>query len=306
MNAICKVAILGGTGYIGKNMLNSIGDSYSLSARNNFSNFDEKTDVIVNLIGKVKSKNAKEFEVANVEVLKKVFKKFLVSDAQLLIHISTIGVIEELYSEEVITENSPYNPNSLYGISKAKGEKWLIDKIPSLPIDKKVIILRPPMIYGENAEGNLKLLYQIISKGLPYPFAKFHNKRSFISVNNLSYLITKVIENRNLDNLSSGVYNISDDESLSTIEIVRMIAMILDKKPILLPLPISLINYITFIGDRLNLALNSNNVKKLTGDLVVDNNKIKTALGIEKLPYIASVELQKCILSYKRLEVIND
>lgn len=44
-------------------MLNSIGDSYSLSARNNFSNFDEKTDVIVNLIGKVKSKMQKNLKL---------------------------------------------------------------------------------------------------------------------------------------------------------------------------------------------------------------------------------------------------
>ena len=74
------------------------------------------------------------------------------------------------------------------------------------------------MIHGPNNKGNLNLLYSFVKKNIPYPFGSFENKRSFVSIDNLCFVIKELIENKEIP---SGVYNISDDQTLSTNELVR-------------------------------------------------------------------------------------
>ena len=64
------------------------------------------------------------------------------------------------------------------------------------------------MIHGPGNKGNLNLLYSFVKKGIPYPFGRYENKRSFVSIDNLCFVIKELIENKNI---TSGVYNISDE-----------------------------------------------------------------------------------------------
>ena len=77
------------------------------------------------------------------------------------------------------------------------------------------------MIHGPGNKGNLNLLYNLVSKGFPWPLGDFENKRSFCSIENLCFIIRELIER---DDIPSGIYNIADDVPLSTNEVVRLIA----------------------------------------------------------------------------------
>src|SRR5690606_16164829 len=117
---------------------------------------------------------------------------FLESDADLLIHISSLAAIEEFESATPLTESDECHPQSWYGQSKHTAEEWLFAQ--QLPENKKLIIVRPPMVHGPRDKGNLDLLYKLISKGIPYPLASFDNKRSFISIDNFSFFIEQIID----------------------------------------------------------------------------------------------------------------
>src|SRR5690606_36771236 len=159
----------------------------------------------------------------------------------------------------------------------------------------RLFIIRPCMIHGPGNKGNLNLLYKVVEKGIPWPLAAFHNQRSFLSIDNLSYLINQMIEQ---PDLPSGVYNFADDEPLSTHELVSLISETLEKKPLLWAIPTGLVRSLVKVGDVLPLPLNSERLKTLTESYVVSNTKIKSALGITELPLSAKEGLEKTVRSF--------
>lgn len=150
------------------------------------------------------------------------------------------------------------------------------------------------MIHGPGNKGNLNLLYKFVKKGIPYPLAAFENKRSFLSVENLCFVIKEFLEK----DIPSGVYHIADDESLSTSELVNQIALSLGLKPKLWAIPATLIKSAARVGDVLRLPLNTERLNKLTENYVVSNAMIKKALGKE-LPVSAREGLKRTILSFR-------
>jgi len=114
----------------------------------------------------------------------------------------------------------------------------------------------------------------IISKGLPWPLGAFENKRSFCSIENLCFIIKEIIER---EDIPSGVYNIADDEDLSTNELISLIAHSQNKSPRFWNISKSFINKVDKIGDQLHLPLNTERLHKLTESYVVSNAKIKMA-----------------------------
>jgi nucleoside-diphosphate-sugar epimerase len=102
-------------------------------------------------------------------------------------------------------------------------------------------------------------------------------------------------------NIIYPIYNLADDESLSTNNLVTEIASILNIKPKLWKIPASFIKSIAKIGDMFNLPLNTERLTKLTENYVVSNQKIKDALGKE-LPITAKEGLKKTIESFKSIK----
>ena len=151
------------------------------------------------------------------------------------------------------------------------------------------------MIHGPRNKGNLNLLYNVVKKGIPWPLAAYNNKRSFLSIDNLNYLIGQRLMN---PTVVSGVYNFTDDEALSTNELVALIAEASDRKPRLWKINKKIINVLAKIGDKVNLPLNSDRLTKLTENYLVSNAKVKRALNIEKLPLSARQGLAKTIESF--------
>ena len=151
------------------------------------------------------------------------------------------------------------------------------------------------MIHGPGNKGNLNLLYQLINKSLPWPLGAFQNQRSFCSIDNVCYVIQQILER---EDIPSGVYNLADDESVSTNELIELIATTTNKKARILSVPKKIIYAITRLGDISSLPLNTERLDKLTENFLVSNTKIKTVLGIEKLPVSAKEGLTKTIKSF--------
>jgi nucleoside-diphosphate-sugar epimerase len=284
-----KITITGSKGFVGANLhgyLKSFHELHSISVRYQPNqNFDLTTDAIIHLAGKAhdlkKISQPQEYYEANFELTKQVFDSFLLSDASVFIFMSSVKASADEVKDILTEENSP-NPKTHYGISKLQADNYILNQ--QLPEGKRVYILRPCMIHGPGNQGNLNLLYTIVKKGFPWPLAAFENQRSFLSIDNLCFVIQELL-NRN--DIPSGIYNVADDKPLSTNELIGLISKSQNKLPKTLAIPKKIIFLLAKIGDVLHLPLNSERLQKLTDSYLVSNDKIVKA--IEK-PFPISAE----------------
>ena len=236
------------------------------------------------------SEEAAYFEV-NTELTKTLFDKFLASTCEVFIYMSSVKAVADVV-DGILTEEEAPNPVTVYGKSKLLAENYILSK--EIPKDKRVYILRPCMIHGPNNKGNLNLLYSFVSKGVPYPFGKYENKRSFVSIENLCFIINELIDKPDVD---SGVYNIADNASLSTKELVAIIGKTIGKPSRIVNFPKFIINLLAKVGDFLPLPINSERVQKLVENYEVSNDKIKKAIKKE-LPLSSKKGIEKTIASF--------
>ena len=295
-----NIIITGATGFVGKNLskfLKEKGHHISPLSLRKAWELDQNAEAIIHLAGKAHdTKNTsaeKEYFEINTELTKKLFEEFQKTPAQDFIYFSSVKATADTV-EGFLDENHKSNPQTPYGKSKLEAEEFLLSQ--KLPENKRLFIIRPCMIHGPGNKGNLNLLYKFVQKGIPYPLAAFENKRSFLSIDNLNFLILEMLSNKNVD---SGIYNFADDEVLSTNELVKLIANTSGKKEKLWKISSKLISATAKMGDVMKLPLNSERLKKLTENYWVSNQKIKNALGIAKLPVSASEGLEKTIKSFK-------
>jgi nucleoside-diphosphate-sugar epimerase len=232
-----------------------------------------------------------DYYTVNTELTKKIYDRFIVSDAKVFITLSSVkAVADEL--DIVLTEEHIPNPITHYGKSKLLAEEYILSK--EIPAGKRVYILRPCMIHGPGNKGNLNLLFKIVKKGIPWPLGGFENKRSFCSIDNLCFIINELIEN---DQIPSGIYNVADDEPLSTNELIRLISKSIGKKATIWNMPKSLIIGLAKIGNVLKLPLNTERLDKLTETYIVSNQKIKKTIN-KSLPISSTDGLLKTLNSF--------
>ncbi|MGN7759158.1 NAD-dependent epimerase/dehydratase family protein [Chryseobacterium sp. 22532] len=295
-----KVIITGASGFVGKHLSKFLkGNSYnlqSLSLRKEWG-LERDADAIIHLAGKAHDTANTSFEEEyfkiNTELTKKLFDDFLVSDIKDFIYFSSVKATADTV-DGILDEEHVSVPKTPYGKSKLFAEEYLLSKI--LPEGKRFFIIRPCMIHGPGNKGNLNLLYRIVEKGIPWPLAAFENKRSFLSIDNLNFLIYELLKNKSI---SSGIYNFADDKSISTNDLIEIIGKASGRKSILWRLPSGIISSLAKLGDTLKLPLNSERLKKLTESYEVSNEKIKKALNIKNMPVSAEEGLLKTIKSFK-------
>lgn len=295
-----KIIITGSSGFIGQNLTQYLKmkgmEVILLSLRNHTWRLSDSADAVIHLAGKAhdtrNTSSPKDYFEINTELTKRLFNQFLTSDIQDFFFFSSVKAVADTV-EGILEENQEPHPDTPYGKSKLLAEEHLLSK--ELPVGKRLFIIRPCMIHGEGNKGNLNLLYKIVEKGMPWFLASFENQRSFLSIDNLNFVLFELLKNKKIP---SGIYNISDDESLSTNKLISIISNTLGKKPKLWHWSANVITKMAKIGDKLLLPLNSERLKKLTESYVVSNRKIKSALGIEKLPYTAEEGLIKTIKSF--------
>ena len=296
-----EVEITGASGFVGVNLKYYLQDIHTLQSLTvryiPNQKFDLKGNAIIHLAGKVhdlkKLSNSQEYYEANFELTKQLFDSFLVSTVSIFIFMSTVKAAADIV-HGVLKEDVIPNPKTHYGIAKRKAEEYILSH--DLPDGKRVYILRPCMIHGPENKGNLNLLYQLVSKGVPWPLGDFKNERSFLSIENLCFVIKQLLENAKIP---SGVYQVADDLPLSTNELVHLLGISLSKKDRILNIPSSWIKGAAKLGDYLNLPLDSERLQKLTENYVVSNQKIVTAIG-KPLPIQSKEGLLKTFQSFKK------
>ena len=274
-------------------------------------------DAIIHLAGKAHdTKNQAAADVyfkVNTELTKKVFDYFLAHETiKKFVFFSTAKAAADKV-EGILTEDVVPSPVGPYGESKIAAENYILSKFkefnglrslredPLEPLEqlkltsKDVYIFRPCMIHGPGNKGNLNLLYNVVKKGIPWPLGAFENRRTFTSIENICFAVNGVLTK----DVPSGIYNMGDDEALSTNELIEEICKSLGKKAHIWKLPKGLMNGVAKVGGLLHLPLNPERLRKLTENYVSSNAKIKKALGVEKMPVDARTGLQATLKSFK-------
>jgi len=283
-------------------------------------------DCVIHLAGKAhdtkNQTNAQVYFEINTGLTQRIYDYFQTSQATKFIFFSSVKAVADQV-EGILTEEHIPATQGPYGESKLAAENYILSHLPSVlsstnssgnvatqgvdfrvpspdsglrSSDKRVFILRPCMIHGPGNKGNLNLLYKVVNKGIPWPLGAFENKRSFTSVDNLSFVIGQLIEK----DIEPGIYHLADDEALSTNELVELISQSQGKKTAVWKLPQGYIKGLARIGDLLRLPLNSERLTKLTESYMVSNEKIKKALEIAKMPVTAKAGMKKTLDSFKK------
>lgn len=293
-----NIIISGASGFVGNYFIKSNSLKYNIckiNLRTSPPVFNKNVNVVLHFAGKAhdlkNATNSKEYYIANTDLTISIFDKFIKSNASVFITLSSVKAITDKINIPLTEDHIP-NPISHYGKSKLIAEKHILSTV--IPKGKRVYILRPCMIHGSGNKGNLNLLFNFVKNGFPWPLGKFENKRSFCSIDNLCFIIKELMEN---EQIPSGVYNIADDEALSTNELIKLIAQSQNKSPRIWHLSKRFINVLAKIGDKLHLPINSERLQKLTDSYVVSNAKIKIAIG-KKLPVSAKDGLVKTFKSF--------
>ncbi len=272
-------------------------------------------DAIVHLAGKAHdTKNQSAAQVyfdINTGLTQKIFDFFLESRAKKFIFFSSVKAAADSVVGDVLREDVKPIPVGPYGESKIAAENYIKEHFilsTTSPYGysssgeeengrysgKQVYILRPCMIHGPGNKGNLNLLYNVVKKGIPWPLGDFENKRSFTSIDNLCY----VVEGLLTKNVTSGIYHMGDDEALSTNELIALMCEAMGKEPHIWKMNKKMMESCAGLGTLLHLPLNTERLRKLTENYVVSNEKIKAALGIERMPVRAADGIMKTIKSF--------
>lgn len=268
--------------------------------------FLPKFDAIIHLAGKAhdtKNQSASQvyFDI-NTGLTQKIFDFFLESSAKKFIFFSSVKAAADSVVGDMLTEDVIPTPVGPYGESKIAAEEYILNKLRSehgelkvaMQRDKQVYILRPCMIHGPGNKGNLNLLYNVVKKGIPWPLGDFENKRSFTSIDNLCY----VVEGLLTKDVASGIYHMGDDEALSTNELIALMCEAMGKEPHIWKMNRKMMEGCAGLGTLLHLPLNTERLRKLTENYVVSNEKIKSALGIDRMPVRAADGIMKTIRSF--------
>jgi nucleoside-diphosphate-sugar epimerase len=281
-----KIFLTGSSGFVGTNLLSYLRTAkIDIDCLNrdelkgiNLLQFD-KNSTIVHLAAKAHDLNKvlipKDYYNVNYELTRQLYDFFLRSNASKFIFISSVKAAADTLLHPLTEKHLPC-PKTHYGKSKLMAEEY-IRKQP-LPKGKSYYILRPCMIYGPGNKGNLNQLYNLVSKEFPWPLGNFENYRSYLAIENLCFVLRELIER---EDIISGIYNLADDDPLSTNEVINLIAESRGKKPNILNLSKNLIKVLALLGDLFKLPLNSERLYKLTESYVVSNAKIKEALGMQ-------------------------
>ncbi len=291
-----SIYLTGASGFVGKNLISYFSNKIEIKKHVRDEEFCISQNIVIHLAGKAHDlkniSNKEEYYEVNTELTKKIFDAFLISDSIVFIMLSSVkAVADNVFGS--LSEDCEPNPKTHYGKSKLLAERYILSK--KIPGNKRVYILRPCMIHGPNNKGNLNLLYKLVSKRIPWILGAFKNMRSYCSIDNLLFVINEFIHN---NAIPSGVYNVADDEHLSTNEIISLMAKSNNKKTIIFNVYPFIIKIIAKIGDVIPLPLNSERLKKLTESYMVSNEKLKKYIGKE-LPLTSRVGILNTFKTFK-------
>ena len=152
------------------------------------------------------------------------------------VYLSSVKVHGEETTDAPFSASDRLMPVDPYGQSKLEAEK-LVETIGA-ELGIETVIIRPPLVYGPGVGGNFVRLLRMVDKGIPLPFGRIENSRSLVGVHNLCDLIRECLTN----SAASGKrFLVSDNEDVSTPELIRLIARSMSRPARLLPVPVPML-----------------------------------------------------------------
>lgn len=169
---------------------------------------------------------------------------------------------------EAFSADQPPAPVDPYGISKMEAEQGL--RALAVETGMEVVIIRPVLVYGPGVKANFRSMMNWLAKGVPLPLGAIDNKRSLVALENLVDLIVTCIDHPAAANQT---FLVSDDEDVSTTELLRRMGRALGKPARLVPVPVGLLQgFAALLGKR-------DTAQRLCGSLQVDISKTKSLLS---------------------------
>jgi nucleoside-diphosphate-sugar epimerase len=252
--APCSVDSLGpGTDW--RRALSGIGVIVHLAAR-------------VHIMKEIAEDSLMEFRQVNTHATERLARMAAQTGVKRLVFLSTVKVNGEDSGIRPFNETDSAHPRDAYAVSKWEAEQALKRVADETKLE--IVILRSPMVYGPGVKGNFLRLLKAVRKGIPLPFASVNNLRSLIFVENLVEAIMICMTH---PQAKGKTYLLSDDEHISTAELISRIARALGKSARLWPFPAELLRFAA------TLAGKSSGADKLLGSLLVDSSKIRSELG---------------------------
>uniref|UniRef100_UPI00404773B3 UDP-glucose 4-epimerase family protein n=1 Tax=Rheinheimera sp. TaxID=1869214 RepID=UPI00404773B3 len=235
----------------------------------------EKVDVVIHAAARVHvmadtaSNPLEEYRAINVAGTLNLARQAAAAGIKRFIFISSIKVNGE--GTAAGRAYSPFdkpNASDPYGISKAEAEVALRQLAAETQME--VVIIRPPLVYGPGVKANFAAMLKLAQKNLPLPLGAIHNKRSMVALDNLVYLIIACIDHPKAANQT---FLVSDDQDVSTTELLQMMTRAAGKTPWLIPVPMS---WLKLAG---KLTGKQAVIDRLCGNLQVDISHTKDTLG---------------------------
>jgi UDP-glucose 4-epimerase len=230
-------------------------------------------DIIVHLASLVsinndRSSNAlNDYRRVNVEGTRRMAEAAIQTGVRRIVYISTIKVNGEFTSDKPFTEFDVPSPGDAYSLSKWEAEQVLKGFSDRL----EITIIRPPLVYGQGAKGNLLYLMKSIEKGYPLPFRNIRNKRSLISLDNFADAIIAAVFK---DESAGNTFLVSDGDDISTPDLIGRIAASMGKKNRLVNYPEKTMAVVSNLVPQIRPLL-----QRLTGSLVIDSGSFRNKLN---------------------------
>lgn len=284
-----KILITGKGSYIGTNFkkeLEKYPEKYSVDEldmldgawkQHDFS----KYDVVYHVAGLAHSTpNESQRELyyqVNTDLTYEVAVKAKEANVKQFIFMSSIIVYGsgKIGEDRIITKDTPLTPDNFYGDSKKQAE------IKIKPLDDenfKIVILRPPMIYGPGSKGNYPLLSKLARKTPAFP--KMQNKRSMLYLGNLIEFVKLMI-----DNEEHGIFHPQNNEYVSSLNLVRTIANLNKHR----------VYFISAFNPLIRLLNKEKHINKLFGNLTIDKGLSQYKTNYCKYTFEESIRLTEVL-----------
>lgn len=193
--------------------------------------------------------DAEAYDAVNVGILRRVLDACARADVGHVIVLSSLAVYMQAHTHGVLNSDSPTHPDDVYGKTKLAGDdyaqRW------ALHTGRRVTIVRPPLVYGAGAKGNLPRLMRLASLGIPLPFGLANAKRSFIARENLCDALYFIAHEQKA---LPKIICVRDARDRSLREWLVSIARAGKKRVILLPIPAAPLKWLLHICGRSRLA----------------------------------------------------
>jgi nucleoside-diphosphate-sugar epimerase len=184
------------------------------------------------------------------------------------VFISSVGVLGRSSHGEPLRESLPPVPVDPYAVSKWHAERAL-HRI-SAETGLQVVIVRPPLVYGPDVQGNFRALLGVIRRGIPLPLGRARSLRSFVGIGNLASFLRLCIES---PAASGQTFLVSDGEDICVADLCRLLAAAMNVPSRLFPVPSSML----WLAARMTGRMKT--FDQLFRPLTVDASKARNLLG---------------------------